>query len=92
MYLIILQATWNQLTCGCIQKADTAKVLNVTLAPGFVTKPNPRPSHDWPRVEAGVVRNAVPTLDMTTFKKEVTQATQFVVNELSDKQTRVVLR
>lgn len=50
------------------------------------------PSHDWPRVEAGVVRNAVPTLDMSTFKKEVTQATQFVVNELSDKQTRVVLR
>jgi len=50
------------------------------------------PSHDWPRVEAGVVRNAVPSLEMTTFKKEVSQATAIVVNELCDKQSRVVLR
>ena len=49
-------------------------------------------SRDWRRVDAGVVRNAVPEVNMGEFKREVTQITKVIVNELHDKQNRVTVR
>ena len=51
-----------------------------------------RASHDWGRVEVGVVRNAVPNIDMSDFKRELVHATKVVANELNDKQSRVTVR
>ena len=49
-------------------------------------------SREWKRVDAGVVRNAVPEVNMPEFKREVTQITKVIVNELHDKQNRVTVR
>jgi hypothetical protein len=43
-------------------------------------------------VEVGVVRNAVPNIDMSEFKRELVHATKLVANELNDKQSRVTVR
>ena len=40
----------------------------------------------------GVVRNAVPSIDMSEFKRELVHATKVVTNELNDKQSRVNVR
>ena len=51
-----------------------------------------RLSHEWARVETGVVRNAVPNIDMPDFKREFVHATKVVASELSDNQSRVTIR